>query len=51
MGGKTAKVEYFKALYNKFTITKVRDLYKEIVLGRHGHFNIFLPFLGIVKIL
>jgi len=28
---KTAKVGCFEALYNKFTITKVRDVYKEIV--------------------
>jgi len=31
VGGKTAKVGYFKALYNKFTIAKVRDVYEEIV--------------------
>ena len=31
MGGKTIKVGCFKVLYNKFTITKVRDVYKEIV--------------------
>ena len=31
MGGKTVKVGCFKALYNKFTVAKVRDVYKEIV--------------------
>ena len=31
MGGKTAKIKYFKALYNKFTIIKVKDIYKEII--------------------
>ena len=41
MGGKTIKVKYFKALYNKFTVTKVRDVYKEIVYI----INIFINFL------
>jgi len=31
VGGKTIKVGCFKALYNKFIITKARDIYKEII--------------------
>ena len=40
MGGKTAKVGYFEALYDKFTIAKVRDIYKEIVYTVSAFMNL-----------
>jgi len=33
-------IGYFKALYNKFTIAKVRDIYKEIVYTISAFINL-----------
>jgi len=40
VGGKTIKVGCFEALYNKFTIAKVRDIYKEIIYTIDAFINL-----------